>query len=247
MDLKDSHNVLLRQMTPAERRRLGPKFQEQSIAFKQTLFEQGKPVTSVFFPESGVLSAVTDLDDGSAIETGTIGNEGLAGLSAVLGVRHSAGRVFCQIAGRALRVSADVIAAERERSTPWFQLLLRYAHFANAAAAQSAACNRMHAVDARMSKWLLMTRDRVGTDDFPLTQEFLAVMLGVARPTVNIAGATLQKAGFIKYTRGRITVLDRRGLESASCECYLRISQEYEASLNGHLGPARSGSSKRGR
>jgi CRP-like cAMP-binding protein len=176
---------------------------------------------------------VTDLDRGETIETGTIGNEGVAGLPALLGVRHSSSRVFCQIPGRALRLPADVIAAERDKATPWFQLLLRYANFANVMAAQSAACNRMHSVDARMSRWLLMTHDRVESNDFPLTQEFLAQMLGVARPTVNIAGATLQKAGFIKYSRGRVTVLDRKGLESASCECYARIRQELEDSLNG--------------
>jgi hypothetical protein len=126
-----------------------------------------------------------------------------------------------------------VIAEESERGTPWFRLLLRYAHFVNAMTAQHAACNRLHAVDARMSRWLLMTHDRVEADDFPLTQEFLGMMLGVARPTVNIAGATLQKAGFIKYTRGRITVLDRAGLESASCECYFRIREELDHVLNG--------------
>jgi Mn-dependent DtxR family transcriptional regulator len=105
--------------------------------------------------------------------------------------------------------------------------------FVTAMVSQTAACNRMHTVDARMSRWLLMTHDRVGVDDFPLTQEFLAQMLGVARPTVNVAGATLQRAGFIRYTRGRITVLDRKGLESASCECYNRIREELEATVNG--------------
>jgi CRP-like cAMP-binding protein len=233
MELKQSRNHLLRQLTPADRERLGPKFQEQNLAFKQMLFEPGQRVDWVYFPESGVISLVTDLEDGEPIETGTIGNEGVVGLPAILGVAHSAGRVFCQIPGRALRLPAGVIAAERERGTHWFQALLKYVHFVTAMAAQSAACNRMHSVDARMSRWLLMTHDRVDSDDFPLTHEFLAQMLGVARPTVNIAGATLQKAGFIEYTRGRITVLDRAGLESASCECYRRIRQELEYSVNG--------------
>ena len=123
---------------------------------------------------------------------------------------------------------------ERERATRWFLLLLKYAHYSNVTTAQFAACNRMHSVDARMSRWLLMTHDRVDSNDFLLTQEFLSQMLGIARPTVNIAGSMLQKAGFIRYARGRITVLDRAGLESASCECYRRIRREFDESVNGH-------------
>jgi CRP-like cAMP-binding protein len=240
MELKGSRNSLVRQQSPADRERLAPHFEEQPLAFKQTLFEQGEAIDYVYFPESGVVSIVTDLDDGMTVETGTIGNEGLVGLPAVLGVQHSVSRAFCQIPGHTLRVPADVIAEEREEGSRWFQLLLRYVNFMNVMTARSAACNRMHSVDARMSKWLLMTHDRVDADDFPLTQEFLAMMLGVARPTVNIAGATLQKAGFIKYTRGRITVVDRRGLESASCECYERVRQELADSLNGQQSRARS-------
>jgi CRP-like cAMP-binding protein len=186
-----------------------------------------------------VISVVTDLHHGETIETGTIGNEGLVGVPAVLGVEQSPSRVFCQIPGTATRVSAAIIAKERESGSRWFGVLLRYINFVNAMTAQSAACNRMHAVDARMSRWLLMTHDRVDSDVFPLTQEFLAQMLGVARPTVNIAGATLQRAGFIKYSRGRVSILDRPGLESASCECYRRIREVLEASMDGETRGAR--------
>jgi CRP-like cAMP-binding protein len=176
---------------------------------------------------------VTDLDDGSTIETGTVGNEGLAGLAAVLGDGRSPGRVLMQIPGSAWRASTQAIQREREQNTEWFRLLLRYANFVTAMVAQTAACNRMHTVESRMSRWLLMTHDRVDDDDFPLTQQFLSLMLGVTRPTVNIAGATLQRAGFINYTRGRIAIVDREGLESASCECYERIRNELELALNG--------------
>jgi CRP-like cAMP-binding protein len=247
VDVNKSRNLLLRRLTPADRQRIGANVQEVPLAFKQTLFEQGKPVDSVYFPESGVVSVVTDLYGGESIETGTIGNEGLVGVPAVLGVGHSSSRVFCQIPGRAVRIPAAVIAVEREQGTGWFQLLLKYVNFVSAMAAQSAACNRMHAVDARMSRWLLMTHDRVDADDFPLTKEFLSHMLGVARPTVNIAGATLQKAGFINYRRGRITILDRAGLESASCECYRRIREELETSLNSHGARRASRAAKRRR
>jgi len=233
MNLENTRNLLLQGMSPEERDRLGAEFREERLDFKQTLAEQGKPVKYVYFIDSGVMSLVTDLSDGEVIETGTVGNEGLVGLPAVLGVRHSPGRALCQIPGHGFRVRAEVITAEAERGTPWFRLLLRYANFVVAMTAQGAACNRLHAVDARMSRWLLMTHDRVDGDDFPLTQEFLGLMIGAARPTVNIAGATLQKAGFIRYTRGRITVLDRTGLESAACECYFRIRDELEVTLNG--------------
>ena len=233
MDLRDSKNLLLRRLSQSDRARLGRHFTEEPLAFKQPVYEQGKPVDRVYFVESGVISIVTDLDDGETVEAGTIGNEGFAGLAAVLGTGHSPNRLFCQIPGRARVVAASVIESERKQNTSWFESLLRYVSFVTAMVSQNAACNRMHTVDARMARWLLMTHDRVGADDFPLTQEFLAMMLGVARPTVNIAGATLQRAGFIRYSRGRITVIDRKGLESAACECYKRIRDELESTLNG--------------
>jgi CRP-like cAMP-binding protein len=233
MDLKNARNQLVQRMSAADRDRLSSQFAEEEMDFKQILHDQGQPVDDVYFVEAGVMSLVTELADGEVIETGTVGSEGLVGLPAVLGVRHSGHRALCQIPGRALRVPADVIAAESEQGTTWFRLLLRYANFVNFMNAQVAACNRTHQVDARMSRWLLMTHDRVDGDEFPLTQEFLGQMLGVARPTVNIAGATLQRAGFIEYTRGRITVLDRKGLESASCECYRRVRDELANTLGG--------------
>lgn len=226
MDLKSSRNLLIQRMSNEDRERLGPHFVEQPLEFKQVLFQQDQTVEYVDFPETGVGSMVTDLVDGDTIETGTVGNEGLIGLSAVLGVERAPSRVFVQVPGRSLRLPAGVIAAEAEKGTAWFRLLLRYANFLTAMTAQHAACNRMHPVEARASRWMLMTHDRVESDEFPLTQEFLAQMLGVARPTVNIVGATLQKAGFIDYKRGRIRVVDRLGLESASCECYGRIKEE---------------------
>jgi CRP-like cAMP-binding protein len=233
VDLASARNLLLRRLSNADRERLGPHFQHVPLDFKQTLFEQRQPITHVHFVESGMVSLVTDLEGGETIETGTVGNEGFAGLPAVLGVGHAPGRAFCQIAGDAWRLPEPAIAAERERATPFFRLLLRYVNFATAMTAQSAACNRLHTVDARMARWLLMTHDRVDGDELALTQEFIAEMLGVSRPTVNIAGATLQKAGFIRYARGRIAVLDRPGLESAACECYLRIREELEDTLGG--------------
>lgn len=234
VDLTSSKNLLVRQLNGPDRERLAAHFEETPLAFKQTLFEQGERLQYLYFPEDGVISLITRLREGEAVETGTVGKEGVAGVSAVLGVTRAPGRAICQVPGRGLRLPERVIAEERERSSPWFLMLLRFVNFVTAMAAQSAACNRIHAVDARMSRWLLMMHDRVEGDTFLLTQEFLVLMLGVARPAVNIAGATLQRAGFIKYSRGRITVLDRAGLESASCECYRRIQEELEQTFNGH-------------
>lgn len=231
VNLDNSRNLLIQRLSADDRSRLSPRFTDERLDFKQTLVEQDRPVEFVYFVETGVMSLLTDLDDGESIETGTVGNEGLVGISAVLGVPYASGRALCQVPGSALRVPAAVIAGEADRISPWFRVLLRYVHFVSAMTAQTAACNRLHAVDARMSRWLLMTHDRVDTDDFPLTQEFLAQMLGVARPTVNVAGSMLQKAGFISYTRGRVTIIDRQGLESASCECYARIRAELQRSL----------------
>jgi CRP-like cAMP-binding protein len=229
MELDTARNLLLRQLTAVERDRIRPHAQAVTLAFRQPLVEQHGPVTDVYFPESGVVSLVTDLENGETIETGTVGNEGLVGLPAVLGVDRAPGRAFCQVAGAGWRVPASVMAAERTQGSAWFQVLLRYVNFVTAMTAQSAACNRLHTVDARMSRWLLMTHDRVSMPEFPLTQEFLAHMLGVARPTVNIAAATLQRAGFLSYSRGIVTVLDRAGLETAACECYRRIRDELDA------------------
>lgn len=231
MTLASSRNLLLRRLTSDSARSLQEQAELVPLTLRQTLYEPGGTVEHLYFPETGVCSLVTDLEDGETIETGTVGYEGVVGLPAILGVRRSAGRAFCQVPGQAWRVPERAIAAERDRGSQWFHTLLRYAYVVHAMTAQSAACNRLHHVDARMSRWLLMTHDRVQSDEFPLTQEFLAQMLGVARPSVNVAAATLQRAGFISYSRGRVSVLDRSGLETAACECYGRIREELETTL----------------
>jgi CRP-like cAMP-binding protein len=155
----------------------------------------------------------------------------MVGLPVVFGVSRAALRAFCQSPGRALRVRADALLAERRRGGQFAELLLRYANATLATLAQGVACNRAHSLEERMCRWLLMTHDRVDADSFPLTQEFLAQMLGVRRPTVNLAGTSLQRAGLIRYSRGRITVVDRKGLEEASCECYAHMRDEIARSL----------------
>jgi CRP-like cAMP-binding protein len=230
--VEESRNLLIRQLSAADRSRLARHFVAVPLSFKQSIYDDGDTLEYVHFPESGVISLVTALEGSEPIEAGTVGHEGIAGLSVVLGAERAAGRAMCQIPGMALRLPAAIIAAERDAASAWFRVLLRYVHFSIAMIAQTAACNRAHQVDARMSRWLLMTHDRVDGDQFPLTQEFLAQMLGVTRPTVNIAGAILQKAGFIQYRRGQITIVNRAGLESAACECYGRIREKMEQMLS---------------
>ncbi len=161
-------------------------------AQNRPLHEQGKPIKHLYFPNSGVISLVTDVSDGQPVETGTIGREGVAGISAFLGMRNATGRAFCQIPGDGVRITCEALQAEVDRGGSLGPILLRYTNALMAMLAQGAACTRSHALEQRMCRWLLMTRDRVDSDDFPLTQEFLAQMLAVRRPSVSVVGATLQ-------------------------------------------------------
>ena len=228
----DTRNALLRQLSPSEYLRLRPHLKDMTLEFKQVLYEPDDRIDAVYFVEQGVISLVTLLDGGATVETATTGNEGVAGLPVFLETNRGIDRAICQIAGSAKRLPAEIVRAEKGRpDSQLLSIVLRYTSAMIMLTAQTAACNRLHTVEERMSRWLLMTLDRVGNNEFGLTQEFLAQMLGVRRPTVNIAGATLQKAGLIRYSRGKIAVVDREGLESTSCECYARVRDEFAQAL----------------
>lgn len=222
-----SENKLLRQLSPSEYAKLEPDLEEVAMHFKETLFEHGKPIKYVYFPTSGVVSLVTDMrDEVNTVETGTIGREGMVGIPAFLGAKKASGRAFVQVAGSSLRLETSRFLSAAN-SLPALNLLLKlYTNALMAMVAQSAACNRLHPVEARMAKWLLLTHDRVEGDQFALTQEFIAQMLGVRRPIVNVAGRALQSANLIEYVRGKVTIRDRDGLEEASCECYASVTAE---------------------
>jgi CRP-like cAMP-binding protein len=157
----------------------------------------------------------------------------MVGLPVFLGADEMPSRTLCQIAGEALRMDSATFREEAGRMGSLHRLLLRYTQAMLNSLAQTAACNRAHSVEERCARWLLITQDRIGSDRFPLTQEFMGQMLGVRRATVNVAAGMLHKAGFIAYTRGRITVLDREGLESAACECYRLIRSEFDRLVPG--------------
>jgi CRP-like cAMP-binding protein len=201
-----------------------------SIALRQQIYDAEEPIDHVYFPLSCVLSVVARMRDGSQIEVGTIGREGMSAFPLLMGASSTANVCYCQVRGDAIRIPADVFRELAASDAAFRQLLDRYLQAYVNMLGQLAACNRLHSINERCSRWLLMTRDRVDLDEIPLTQEFLAMMLGTGRSGVAIAAATLQKAGFIKYTHGVIKILDRFGLEQAACECY-EVAREQFAGL----------------
>jgi CRP-like cAMP-binding protein len=221
-----SRNQILATLPGEVAARLESHLHHISLQTGNVLAEPDRPISAVYFPLTMVASMLTVMRDGSSVETGTIGNEGFVGLPVFLGVGSMPARTFTQVPGEAVRMPADAFRTEVAANRPFADTIARYVQSFFNQVAQSAACNRLHAVDERCARWLLMTHDRVGRDDFSLTQEFLAQMLGVRRSGVAVAAATLQQAGFIRYRRGHITMLDREGLEGASCECYEIMKHE---------------------
>jgi CRP-like cAMP-binding protein len=225
--MRPTSNHLLDQLPPAALDRLRPHLAVEVLSMSQTLQARGKPVKSVLFPTSGMISIVAMLRDGAAVEVGIAGREGMLGVQAVLGDDVSINEAMVQVPGSALRMPADVLRREAQASPELRAVLLRYVQAVLNSATQSAACNRAHLLEQRLARWLLTARDRAGTDRLPLTHEFIAMMLGVRRAGVTVAAQSLQTSGLIQYAHGRITIADREGLEVAACECYEVIKREY--------------------
>lgn len=211
--------------------RLLPRMEKISFSLKQILYDAGQPIAHVYFPLSGVISLLITLKGGETVEVATTGNEGVVGTSLLLGTERSSFKAVCQVTGQALKMRADAFRRSVEEHPELGALVRRYAQALVDQIAQTTACNHVHSVQARMCRWLLMTHDRVGADEFHLTQEFLAQMLGVRRPSVTVAAGLLQKAGLIRYQRGRIRITDRPALESGACECYETVRQEFDRLL----------------
>lgn len=224
-------NKLLAALPNSEYERLFPKLQPVSLPFTQRVYEQNEPIEYLYFINRGVVSMLNIMEDGGAIEVATVGNEGFIGVPLLLGAEHSPLEAFVQIPGDALRIKADVFKREITPGSPSYNLLLRYTQALIDQLGQSAACNRLHSIEERCCRWLLLTQDRVGSDEFPLTHEFLAQMLGVRRASVSIIAAVLQKAGLISYHRGKMMIVDRKGLEAGACECYQVIKAGYDRLL----------------
>lgn len=194
----------------------------------QTVYGPGEPMHHVYFPEEGVVSLVAALSDGTTVEVGMVGCEGMLGVPLLLGVTDMPHCAVVQVGGRAWRMRAEVFREEVQRQHSLCAGLLRYTQALLVQTAQVAACNRLHTVEERLCRWLLMVHDRLESDDFLLTHEVIAKMLGSRRAGVTVAAGLLQRAGIISYLRGHIHILDRRRLESTACECYYTIKSEFD-------------------
>jgi CRP-like cAMP-binding protein len=224
-------NRLLDLLDTADRERLRPHLRTVPLDYRQVLCEQNRPTTSVYFPLSGVASLVNVMDNGAAAEVGTTGNEGIVGTPILFGDSIGPTTVYVQVPGESLQMPAADFAKVLAGSTAMHAVMLRYAHALFNQITQSAACNRLHHIEQRCCRWLLMTHDRVQTNEFLLTQEFLGMMLGVQRTSVTLAAAGLKKKKLIEYRRGHVTILDRAGLLSRACECYAVSKREFDRLL----------------
>jgi CRP-like cAMP-binding protein len=198
-----------------------------TLATRASVYEPGAQIEHLYFPINAVISVVTVMRDGTQIEVITIGREGLTGAQAVLDGSPATGSTWCQVAGEVFKIAFPTLTTLCVAHPDLRALIERYISAQIDVLSQSIACNRLHYVNERCARWLLTTHDRVGRDDFPLTHETLATMLGVRRAGVSIAAAALQEAGIIRYVRGKFTIVDRDGLERAACECYGAINEAF--------------------
>jgi CRP-like cAMP-binding protein len=223
MTAPEIRNKILRLLPPAEISAVVERSEMVTIKSKELLYEPGDRLEYVHFPEDCVISLVTVMEDGDQVEAMTVGNDGFAEIPLFHGVETTPNRGCGQISGIASRITVEDFRELVEQCVRIRELLHRYSEFVYETVAQSAACNRLHVIEQRCARWLLMSQDRVGRDTFDLTQEFLAEMLGVRRPGVTVAMGFLAKAGLVAYGRGNIRVVDRPGLEKVACECYRTI------------------------
>ena len=220
-------NLLLNQLPLDEYRLLEPHLQRVHLHRGEPVISPDKPIDYIFFPLSALLSLVTILSDGSMIESGTIGREGMSGIPVLLDATQTTMETVAQVPGEAFKIKARELKAVYQRGGTLQKLLNRYMHVVLVISSQSAACNARHELKQRFSRWVLMSSDGVGSDEVSLTQEYLSVMLGVRRAGVTVAAGELQAAGAIEYERGSIRIRNRELLERASCECYQRTKEEY--------------------
>lgn len=221
-------NRLLATLPKKDYERLLPGLEEIPLVFEDVLYEAGGAILDVYFPTSGIVSLLASVDDRAALEVGLVGSEGMVGLPVFMDVNKSSNRAVVQGAGIALKMKARDLRKECNDGGSLPRLLRRYSHSLMTQVSQTAVCNRFHPIEARLARWLLMTRDRMNADEFQLTQDFLSNMLGVRREGVNKAAGLLQQQGLISYTRGALTILNRKSLEAIACQCYAIIKDEYD-------------------
>jgi len=224
-------NHILQMLPWKEYERLSPQLQPVSLVQHQVIYEAGAPIKGGYFLNTGLISCLTVMQNGDSIEVGLLGSEGFAGLPILLNIVHSSARLTVQISGEALRINADALQQILAELPMLERLLSRFTHLQVLQAQQIAACNRLHEVEERLARWLLMTQDRVPLEILPLTHDLLAGMLGTRRSSVTVAAGILHEAGVIDYRRGKVRILNRKKLEEAACECYSVVRTQ----LNSYL------------
>ena len=224
-------NHLLAQLPKAEQKRWFPQLEWVDMPLGEVMYESGATLRHVYFPTTSIVSLLYVMEDGASAEIAVVGNEGIVGVSLFMGGGSTPSRGVVQSAGKGYRLSAKLMKNEFDRAGPVLHLLLRYTQALITQMSQTAVCNRHHSLDKQLCRWLLLSLDRLRGDELVMTQELIANMLGVRREGVTEGALKLQKAGLIQYARGHITVLDRKGLEKRSCECYSVVKKEYDRLL----------------
>jgi CRP-like cAMP-binding protein len=220
-------NKILAALSAAEYQRLIPHLERVNLSLEQVLYEAGSPITHVYFLNQSIASLVCIQENGLTVEAGMVSNDGMVGLPVIWGGGSTTTTAFIQVAGGGIRMKAKDLIAEFKRGGELQSLLLCYTQALFTQVTQTAACNRLHTIEERLARWLLIVADRMQSNTFPLTQEFIAQMLGCRRAGVSVAAGTLSRAGMISYKRGNINILNREDLEQTSCECYSIIKNEY--------------------
>ncbi len=225
---QQSANRLLGSLPPDEYHRIVPDLSLRPLKARQTIHKHGEKLVEVVFPARSVCSITNSMEDGGIVEVAMVGREGFVGIGALLGEDIASGEAFIQVQGEpAQAISVEAFRREMSRQGPFYQAMTQYSRAFISMLMQSVACNGLHSAEERCCRWLLMTADRAEREEFPMTHELLAIMLGVRRPTVTLVLAELQRAGIVSHVRGQVRIVDRPALESASCECYHTIKQVF--------------------
>jgi CRP-like cAMP-binding protein len=224
-------NFLLSMLPDDEYRRLKPHFEYMPSPLKSAFYQRDQRIEHVYFPLSGEHSILAAMEDGSAVEVGTVGNEGFSTVEILTGSEYALETVICQIPGETLKMPVARFKEATEGESALRSLAYRYFQAYLAQVSQSVACNRLHTTEERFARWLLMNHDRVPGDEIHITQEFLATMLGVHRPSISLIARSFQQLGLIRYGRGVVTIMDREGIEEASCECYAAVKRQFERAM----------------
>lgn len=233
--LKEVENRILAALPQEEYERLLPKMEKVFLEYHKPLFEPDQRIEHVYFPNTGIVSLLNVMENGDRAEVGLVGYEGIAGLPAFLDADSVSSLAIVQIESEGMRMKTEDFREEANRQSSLHRLLLRYTQALLMQVSQSAACNTFHSVEERFCRWILMSHDRARKDTFPMTQEFVSQMLGVRRPTISVVAGMLQKAELIRYSRGKMTVLDRKGLEAGCCECYRIVKKDFDRLIGGNV------------